>query len=46
VDYVSLHHPSEYIVEYKVEYRRLKVGLNNDWELIFDVNGNFLAVDN
>ena len=46
VDYVSLHHPSECIVEYQVEYRRLKVGLNNDWELIFDVNGNFLALDN
>ena len=46
VDYVNLHHPSERIVEYQVEYRRLKVGLSNDWELMFDMNGNFLAVDN
>lgn len=46
VDYVNLHHPSERIVEYQVEYRRLKVGLSNDWELMFDVNGNFLTVDN
>lgn len=46
VDYVNLHHPSERIVEYQVEYRRLKVGLSNDWELMFDMNGNSLAVDN
>jgi uncharacterized protein YxeA len=43
--FVALHHPNQMIVEYKVEYRRLKVGLSNDWELEFDLDGNFLGID-
>ena len=45
LDYVALHHPNAYIVEYSIGYRRLKVGLNNDWELVFDLDGNFIGVD-
>ena len=44
-EYVKLHHPELFIVEYQVELRHQKVGLNNDWELVFDNNGNFLGMD-
>lgn len=44
-DYVRLHHPNLIIVEYQVDMRHQKVGLSNDWELVFDHNGNFLGMD-
>lgn len=44
-NYVQLHHPSLIIVEYSVGLRHQKVGLNNDWELVFDNDGNFLGMD-
>ena len=44
-DYVRLHHPNLIIVEYQVDMRHQKVGLSNDWELVFDNNGNFLGMD-
>jgi hypothetical protein len=44
-DYVTLHHPNLIIVEYQVDMRHQKVGLSNDWELVFDHNGNFLGMD-
>lgn len=44
-EYVKLHHPELFIVEYQVELRHQKVGLNNDWELVFDNDGNFLGMD-
>jgi hypothetical protein len=45
VSYVNLHHPDMLIVEYHIEHRRLKVELSNGWELIFDLEGNFLGID-
>ena len=43
--YVSLHHPDNFIVEYAIEYRYLKVELNNELELVFDLEGHFIRVD-
>ena len=43
--YVELHHSNYFIVEYIIEYRYLKVELNNGLELIFDLEGHFLRVD-
>lgn len=43
--YVKEHYPNDFVVEYVIDYRRLKVELNNGWELIFDHNGNFLGMD-
>lgn len=43
--FVSLHHPDQFIVEYAIEHRHLKVELSNGWELIFDLEGNFIRVD-
>jgi hypothetical protein len=45
VDYVNYHFPDAYITDYVVKARRLEVGLNNDLELIFDLDGNFLGID-
>ncbi len=45
VNYVALHHPDQFIVDYTIEYRHLKIELNNSLELIFDINGNFLRID-
>jgi hypothetical protein len=45
VNYVGLHHPDQFIVDYTIEYRHLKIELNNSLELIFDINGNFLRID-
>ena len=44
-DYVRLHYPELSIAEYQVELRHQKVGLSNDWELVFDNEGNFLGMD-
>lgn len=43
--YVKTNYPNLFIVEYHVEYRRLTVELNNEWELVFDKNGKFLGID-
>ena len=45
VEYVNYHFPDDFITEYVVKPRRLEVGLNNDLDLIFDLNGNFLGID-
>ena len=45
MSYVGLHHPDNFIVEYVIEYRHLKVELNNDLELVFDLEGHFIRVD-
>ncbi len=45
VNFVSLHHPDHFIVEYAVDYRRLKVELSNGLDLEFDLEGNFIRID-
>lgn len=44
-EYATVHHPDQFIVEYKVDYTRQIVELNNHLELIFDLKGNFLKID-
>lgn len=43
--YVSLHFPQSIIVEYVIESRRIKIELGNGTELYFDLEGNFLGID-
>ena len=43
--YVALHFPDSIIVEYAIEARRLKVEIGNGVEIIFDLEGNFLGID-
>ena len=43
--YVALHHPNSFITEYAIGHRHLQVELNNGLELIFDLEGHFLRMD-
>jgi hypothetical protein len=43
--YVALHHPNSFIAEYAIGHRHLQVELNNGLELIFDLEGHFLRMD-
>ena len=43
--YVKTHFPNTTIVKIDKKYNGYEVELNNDRELKFDKNGNFLAVD-
>ena len=45
VSYVSLQYPYQFIVEYAVEYRRLKVELSAGLDLVFDRECNFIGID-
>ena len=44
-NFVTLHYPNHFIVEYVIEYRHLKVELSNGLELVFDLEGHFIRVD-
>lgn len=44
-EYVFVHYPDLFIVEYQVDYTRQTIELNNRLELIFDLKGNFLKID-
>ena len=44
-NFVALHHPDQFIVEYTIEYRHMQVELSNGLELIFDMEGHFIRVD-
>ena len=43
--YVTLHFPDSIIVEYVIESRRMKIELGTGIELLFDLEGNFLGID-
>lgn len=43
--FVQTHYPDHLIVEYAVGYRYLTVELGNGMELIFDLEGHFVRVD-
>ena len=45
VNFVQTHYANTHIVEYHVEYRHLKVELSSGIELIFDLEGHFIRVD-
>lgn len=45
VNYVSSQYPNQFIVEYAVEYRRLKVELSAGLDLVFDRECNFIGID-
>lgn len=43
--FVSLHHPDQIIVEYAIGYRYLSVEISNGLDLVFDLEGHFVRVD-
>ena len=45
VTFVQTHYSEMFIVEYGIDYRRLTVELNNGIDLLFDLEGNFLYLD-
>lgn len=44
--YISFNYAGQTIVEVEVENQKIEIELSNDVELIFDLNGNFLKLDN
>ena len=45
VNYVSTNFPQVVIVKYQIDRRDQEVELNTGLELVFDLNGNFLHID-
>ena len=45
-DYVTLHYPNNFIVEWELENDHQEVELDNGIELEFTLNGDFIKVDN
>ena len=45
VNYVSTNFPQAVIVKYQIDRRDQEVELNTGLELVFDLNGNFLHID-
>jgi hypothetical protein len=45
MSFVALHYPDQIAVEYHVERRTLNLELNSGLELIFDLEGQFLRID-
>lgn len=45
VDYVDEHYPNEYIVSWEQDGNHQDVELNNDVDLVFDNDGDFLRID-
>lgn len=43
--YVKTNYPNQFIVEVNKEYFGYEIDLNNNIELEFDTNGNFLRID-
>ncbi|MEK9787611.1 MAG: PepSY-like domain-containing protein, partial [Flavobacteriaceae bacterium] len=44
-DYISANYPNEYVTEVEIENQKIEVELSSGIELIFDLNGNFLRLD-
>ena len=44
-NHILLNYPDYFAVEYVIDYRHLKVELNNGLELIFDLEGHFIRID-
>lgn len=45
LDYVTKNYPQQFIKEWKMKRRSQEVELNNDLEIIFDFDGNFVKID-
>lgn len=43
--YLQTNYPNQTVVEVEVENQKIEIKLNNGIELIFDLNGNFLRLD-
>jgi hypothetical protein len=44
-DYISANYPNDSVTEVEIENQKIEVELSSDVELIFDLNGNFLRLD-
>ena len=44
-DYISANYPNDSVTEVEIENQKIEVELSSDIELIFDLNGNFLRLD-
>lgn len=45
LQYVNLHYPNKFVVEYAIGHRRIKIELSNGLELLFDLEGHFLGIE-
>lgn len=46
LDYVSTNYPNNFITDWELEFNHQQVELNNNLELEFEMNGNFIRIDN
>ncbi len=46
LDYVSTNYPNNFITDWELEFNHQQVELNNKIELEFELNGNFIRIDN
>ena len=46
LDYVSVNYPNNVITDWELEFNHQQVELNNNIELEFEMNGNFIRIDN
>ncbi|HLS30653.1 MAG TPA: PepSY-like domain-containing protein [Flavobacteriaceae bacterium] len=46
LDYVTLNYPYHFISDWELEINHQQIELSNDLELDFDLDGNFLSIDN
>jgi len=44
-DYINANYPNDSVTEVEIENQKIEVELSSDIELIFDLNGNFLRLD-
>jgi ABC-type Zn2+ transport system substrate-binding protein/surface adhesin len=44
-DYISANYPNNSVTEVEIENQKIEVELSSGIELIFDLNGNFLRLD-
>ncbi|MGB4204161.1 MAG: PepSY-like domain-containing protein [Bacteroidales bacterium] len=45
LQYVIENYPDNYIIKWELEYKSQEIKLNNGLELVFDMDGNFLRID-
>ena len=46
LDYVSVNYPNNVITDWELEFNPQQVELNNNIKLAFEMNGNFIRIDN
>ncbi|MGR7814043.1 PepSY-like domain-containing protein [Lacinutrix undariae] len=46
LDYVVLNYPTNFINGWELEYNHQQIDLNNNIELEFEMNGDFIRIDN